>query len=53
MCFGLDLSFNPFCFTDSYREIADLPLGDRVARMRDPAQRVRVVRRRRTPASRR
>ena len=43
MCFGLDLSFNPFSFTESYRRIADLPLAERVARMRDPDLRARIL----------
>lgn len=43
MCFGLDLSFNPFCFTDGYRAIAHLPLSDRVERMRDPATKAAIL----------
>ena len=43
MCFGLDLSFNPFSFTDSYREIAHLPLDARVARLREPELRQRIL----------
>ena len=43
MCFGLDLSFNPFSFTDTYREIAELPLLQRVATMRNPAVKERML----------
>jgi N-acyl-D-aspartate/D-glutamate deacylase len=43
MCFGLDLSLNPFSFTAGYREIADLPLAERVAQLRDPARRARIL----------
>ena len=43
MCFGLDLSFNPFSFTPAYQQIADLPLAERVARMRDPQVRARIL----------
>ena len=35
---GLDLSYHPFSLNPSYREIADLPLAERVARMRDDSQ---------------
>jgi N-acyl-D-aspartate/D-glutamate deacylase len=43
MCLGLDLSFNPFSFHPSYREIAALPLSERVNRMRDPGFRSRLL----------
>ncbi len=43
MCFGLDLSLNPFSFTDSYREIAETPLPERVRLLRDPARRARIL----------
>ena len=33
---GLDLSTNPFSACPTYRAIADLPLHERVTRMRDP-----------------
>ncbi len=36
MLFGLDLSFHPFSLNPSYLAIADLPLEERVAAMRDP-----------------
>jgi N-acyl-D-aspartate/D-glutamate deacylase len=34
--FGLDLSYHPFSLNPSYKEIASLPLAQKVARMRDP-----------------
>src|ERR1700743_1174942 len=40
---GLQLSANPFVLYPSYREIADLPLADRVAEMRKPAGRARIL----------
>lgn len=40
---GLDLSINPFVLYPSYREIADLPLAERVAEMRKPAVRQRIL----------
>ncbi|MGE2832922.1 N-acyl-D-amino-acid deacylase family protein [Mycobacterium sp. SMC-4] len=40
---GLELSGNPFVLYPSYREIADLPLADKVAEMRKPAVRERIL----------
>ncbi|ANI37867.1 N-acyl-D-amino-acid deacylase family protein [Mycolicibacterium vaccae] len=40
---GLELSGNPFVMYPSYREIADLPLTDRVALMRKPEVRERIL----------
>jgi N-acyl-D-amino-acid deacylase len=40
---GLDLSFHPFRFNPSYRAIENLPLGDRVAAMRDPQLKARLL----------
>jgi N-acyl-D-amino-acid deacylase len=40
---GLDLSFHPFRFNPSYRAIESLPLLDRVAAMRDPQLRARLL----------
>lgn len=40
---GLELSFNPFSLHPSFREIADLPLEEKVARMRDPDMRRRLL----------
>jgi len=43
MLAGLDLSFNPLCRRSSWREIADLPLAGKVARLRDPEFRARIL----------
>ncbi len=44
MLFGLQSSFHPFLFHPTYaRELAELPLAERVARMRDPAVRARML----------
>jgi N-acyl-D-aspartate/D-glutamate deacylase len=43
MLFGLDLSFHSFSLNPSYREIAHLPLAEKVARMRDPELRARLI----------
>ena len=40
---GLELSMHPFCFNPSYREIADLPLDEKVERMRDPEFRKKLI----------
>ena len=40
---GLELSGNPFVMYPSYREIADLPLAERVAEMRKPEVRERIL----------
>jgi N-acyl-D-amino-acid deacylase len=40
---GLELTGNPFVFYPSYREIADLPLVERVAEMRKPEVRARIL----------
>ncbi|WP_380871970.1 amidohydrolase [Sphingomonas sp. DBB INV C78] len=41
--FGLDLSFHPFRFRPSYAAIEHLPLAERVAAMRDPEMRRRLL----------
>jgi N-acyl-D-aspartate/D-glutamate deacylase len=41
--FGLEGTQNPFSGTRTYREIAHLPLGERVAAMRDPEIRRRIL----------
>lgn len=41
--FGLDLSFHPFSLNPSYRAIRDLALPDKVAILRDPAFRERLL----------
>ena len=43
MLFGLDLSFHQFCLNPSYRPLANLPLAEKVARMRDPELRARIL----------
>jgi N-acyl-D-amino-acid deacylase len=40
---GLELTGNPFVFYPSYAEIADLPLAERVAEMRKPEVRERIL----------
>jgi N-acyl-D-amino-acid deacylase len=40
---GLTASVNPFCMAPSWAEIADLPLADKVARMREPGLRRRLI----------
>jgi N-acyl-D-amino-acid deacylase len=40
---GLELTGNPFVFHPSYQEIADLPLAERVAEMRKPEVRARIL----------
>jgi len=41
--FGLDLSYHPFSLHPSFREIAHAPLADKIARMRDPEFRRRLL----------
>jgi N-acyl-D-amino-acid deacylase len=43
MLLGLELTMHPFTMCPSYAAIADLPLAERVARMRDPDLRARLV----------
>ena len=43
MLFGLELSFHPFRFHPSYQPIADLPLAEKVAALRDPVLRARLL----------
>ena len=43
MFYGLDLSFHPFAYHPSYKAIRDLPLAERVARMKDPAFRAQLL----------
>jgi N-acyl-D-amino-acid deacylase len=40
---GLTASYHPFSLNPSYAEIADLPLADKVERMRDPAMKARLL----------
>jgi N-acyl-D-aspartate/D-glutamate deacylase len=43
MLFGLQSSLHPFITHPSYRELADLPLTERVKRLRDPDLRARLL----------
>ena len=43
MIIGLRASANPFCMSPSWAEIADLPLAEKVERMRDPELRRRLI----------
>jgi len=40
---GLDLSYNPFSRQPAYREVAHLPLAEKVAALRDPDRRRRIL----------
>jgi N-acyl-D-aspartate/D-glutamate deacylase len=41
--FGLELTANPFSTYPSYRQIRELPLAERVARLKDPEFRARLL----------
>jgi N-acyl-D-amino-acid deacylase len=43
MIIGLRASANPFCMQPSWAEVADLPLAEKVERMRDPDLRARLL----------
>jgi N-acyl-D-aspartate/D-glutamate deacylase len=43
MLFGLQSSLHPFITHPSYRQLADLPLAQRVTQLRDPAMRARLL----------
>lgn len=43
MMLGLNLSFNPFSLAASYQAIAGLPLAEKVAEMRKPEVRARIL----------
>jgi N-acyl-D-aspartate/D-glutamate deacylase len=43
LLFGLDCSHNPFSLSPTYKKIAHLPLADRVAILRDPEMRARIL----------
>jgi N-acyl-D-amino-acid deacylase len=41
--YGLELSFHPFSTCPSYRAVEGLPLAEKLARLRDPALRTRLL----------
>ena len=43
MMLGVELTLNPFYTTAGYREVADLPLAERLQALRDPARRERIL----------
>jgi len=43
MMLGYELTLNPFVTTDSYKSIAHLPLAERLAELRRPETRARIV----------
>jgi N-acyl-D-amino-acid deacylase len=43
LLFGLDLSFHPFSLHPSFRPLAELPLAEKLAAMRDPTMRARLL----------
>lgn len=43
MLFGLDLSYHPFSLNPSYKAIANLPIDQKVATMRDPEMRRKIL----------
>lgn len=47
---GYEATMNPFSSHPSYREVAELPLAERVARLRDPGRRRRILSERPAPA---
>jgi N-acyl-D-aspartate/D-glutamate deacylase len=40
---GVDTALNPFSIRPSYQEVLKLPVGQRIARLRDPAVRARIL----------
>ena len=43
LLYGLELSFNPFSTCPSYAAVADLPLEQKLAKLRDPALRAKLL----------
>lgn len=41
--FGLDLSYHPFALNPSFRPLANLPLAEKVARLREPELRAKIL----------
>ena len=48
---GLEASFHPFMGFPGYKEVAHLPLPDRMAALRDPARKARILAERSEPLS--
>jgi N-acyl-D-aspartate/D-glutamate deacylase len=48
---GLDASFHPFMGFPGYKEIAQLPLAERAAALRDPARKARILAERSDPVA--
>ena len=48
---GLEATFHPFMGFPSYKEVAHLPLAERVAALRDPARRARILAEESTPVA--
>ncbi|MCB1666480.1 MAG: amidohydrolase family protein [Pseudomonadales bacterium] len=43
MMLGVELTLNPFYTTVGYREVANLPLAERLQALRDPERRARII----------
>ncbi len=43
LLYGLDLSFHPFALHPSFRRLANLPLADKLAALREPALRAQLL----------
>ena len=43
LLYGLELSFNPFSTCPGYREVEGMPLEQKLARLREPAMRARLL----------
>ena len=43
LLYGLDVSYNPFALNPSYRPLVNLPLAEKVARLRDPELRAKIL----------
>lgn len=43
MMLGVELTLNPFYTTAGYREVADLPLAERLQALHDPERRARII----------
>lgn len=43
MMLGLELTLNPFYTTEGYREVAHLPIEERIVALRDPQRKTRIL----------